>query len=174
MSHSACWFRPKIVILTEYDVVILGSVSMMYFPGFSVSVSAGNLNLAADELDVRKIIETIRVNTQMHNPETPYIPEDQIDYQAGAIVSKVLLKNPSGTVTLFAFAKEESLSEHTAPFDVLVQVLDGAANITIDGRLDVVSAGQMIRMPANIPHAVHAEQPFKMLLIMIRAGQKSD
>ena len=109
----------------------------------------------------------------MSNPEFPYIPVDQVDYQDNAIVSKVLLKNASGTVTLFAFDRDEALSEHTAPFDVLVHVIDGAASISIDGVSHDVPAGSMIRMPADIPHAVHAGQRFKMLLIMIRSVQKS-
>ena len=92
-----------------------------------------------------------------------------IDYQQDSIVSRVLLKSPAGTVTLFAFDAGQELSEHTAPFDALVQVLDGTAAITLGGISHDVSAGQVIRLPGGIPHAVAATTPFRMLLTMIRA-----
>jgi len=91
-----------------------------------------------------------------------------VDYQAGSIVSKVLVKKKTGNVTLFAFAAGQELSEHTAPFDALVQVVDGAATITIAGQPHQLTAGQVILMPANIPHAVKAPNNMKMLLTMIR------
>jgi quercetin dioxygenase-like cupin family protein len=74
-----------------------------------------------------------------------------------------------GTITLFAFDAGQSLSEHTAPYDAVVQVLDGSARVTIGGQDKIVSEGQIIVMPANVPHAVNAEERFKMLLTMIRA-----
>jgi quercetin dioxygenase-like cupin family protein len=94
-----------------------------------------------------------------------------VDYQDGAVVSKVLLKRNAGTVTLFAFAEGEGLSEHTAPFDALVHVLDGEADITLGGTMHRLSAGQYIILPANVPHSLEAARPFKMLLIMIREAQ---
>jgi quercetin dioxygenase-like cupin family protein len=92
-----------------------------------------------------------------------------IDYQEGAVVSRTLVKKPTGTVTLFAFDKGQELSEHTAPFDAMVQVLEGDARIIIAGEpLDLVG-GQMVIMPANVPHALKATARFKMLLTMIRS-----
>jgi quercetin dioxygenase-like cupin family protein len=94
---------------------------------------------------------------------------DLLQYQDGSIVSRVLLKNKGGTVTLFAFDQGEGLSEHTAPFDALVVVLDGEADIEIAGESFKVRPGETITLPANRPHAVKAAAKFKMLLIMIRA-----
>lgn len=94
---------------------------------------------------------------------------DLLQYQEGAVVSRVLLKNKGGTVTLFAFAAGEGLSEHTAPFDALVVVTDGEAEIEISGEGFKVRRGETITLPANRPHAVRAVTDFKMLLIMIRA-----
>ncbi|MBN1909209.1 MAG: cupin domain-containing protein [Pirellulales bacterium] len=92
-----------------------------------------------------------------------------VDYQPASIVSRTLIKKPTGTVTLFAFETGQELSEHTAPFDALVQVVDGAAELTIGGSPVRVVAGQVVVMPAGIPHAVRAGQRFKMLLTMIRS-----
>jgi quercetin dioxygenase-like cupin family protein len=94
---------------------------------------------------------------------------EMVVYQQGSIVSRQLTKAQAGNVTLFAFDSGQSLSEHTAPFDALVHVLDGSAQISISGEIFVVEAGQAIIMPANQPHAVMANQPFKMLLTMIRS-----
>ncbi len=96
-------------------------------------------------------------------------PVDFIDYQEGAVVSKTLIQQPTGTITLFAFAKGQGLSEHSAPFNAMVVVLDGQAEIKIAGELNKVGTGEMIIMPANVPHAVDAPQDFKMLLIMIKS-----
>ena len=93
---------------------------------------------------------------------------NSISYAEGAIVSKTIIKQAKGNVSLFAFDKGEELSEHTAPFDALVQIIDGSAEITIDGHPDQLSAGDSIIMPANIPHALVAVTPFKMVLTMIR------
>ncbi|GAB6146391.1 cupin domain-containing protein [Desulfocicer niacini] len=98
----------------------------------------------------------------------PFNLEGFIEYSEGSVVSKTLIKKNIGTITLFAFDKDQGLSEHTAPFDAVVYILDGAAEITIGGQLKAVSCGEMLIMPANIAHAVQAKQPFKMLLIMIR------
>jgi quercetin dioxygenase-like cupin family protein len=92
-----------------------------------------------------------------------------IDYADDSIVSKTIIDKPVGTITLFAFDKGQKLSEHTAPYDAVVQIIDGSADITIGGKLTTVCAGQIIVMPANIPHAVVAKEKFKMMLIMIRA-----
>jgi len=92
-----------------------------------------------------------------------------VDYQDEAVVSKTLLKSNAGTVTLFAFGEGQELSEHTAPYDAMVQILDGSAEITIAGEAISVQAGQMIIMPANQPHSVRAAERFKMLLTMIKA-----
>jgi quercetin dioxygenase-like cupin family protein len=92
-----------------------------------------------------------------------------IAYQSGSVVSQTLLERKTGTVTLFAFDKGEGLSEHTAPFDAMVVVVDGEAEIAISGKAHRVSAGEMIVMPANEPHALRAVERFKMLLIMIRS-----
>jgi quercetin dioxygenase-like cupin family protein len=95
---------------------------------------------------------------------------DLIVYQEGAVVSRTLLKRPTGTVTLFAFDRGQGLSEHTAPFDALVHVLDGEAEITIAGQVHRLSAGEVIVMPAHQPHAMTARTAFKMLLTMIRSA----
>ena len=92
-----------------------------------------------------------------------------IEYQPDSIVSRVLLKSPAGTVTLFAFDAGQGLSEHTAPFDALVQVLDGSAAITVGGVRHEVLEGHVIRLPGGVPHAVEATSAFRMLLTMIRA-----
>ncbi len=92
-----------------------------------------------------------------------------VDYQTGAVVSKTLIKKDTGTVTLFAFDEGQGLSEHTAPYDALVQIIDGKANIILDGKSNITEAGEIIIMPANVPHALKAIEKFKMMLIMIRS-----
>ncbi|CAH2030439.1 cupin domain-containing protein [Trichlorobacter ammonificans] len=89
--------------------------------------------------------------------------------QPGSVVSRTLIDKKIGTLTLFAFAQGQGLSEHTAPYDAFVQVLEGTGRITINGEDHQVGEGQMIIMPANVPHSLRAEVPFKMLLVMIRA-----
>lgn len=91
-----------------------------------------------------------------------------LEYQANAIVSRVLLKEKTGNITLFAFDKGQELSEHTAPFDAVVQVIEGKVRVSIDGKPNKLAAGQLIIMPANIPHALFAEEKFKMILTMIK------
>ena len=110
---------------------------------------------------------TIRLNEQYRGHSIN--PASFIDYQEGSVVSKTLLQQPTGTVTLFAFAEGQGLSEHSAPFDAMVVVLDGKAEIIIAGTPNVVSAGEMIIMPANEPHALQALEKYKMLLIMIKS-----
>ena len=92
-----------------------------------------------------------------------------VDYQDGSVVSKEIIKQEKGTVTLFAFAKGQGLSEHTAPFDALVYIFDGQAEISIAGKQYSLKAGETIIMPANKPHALKAVDCFKMLLVMIKA-----
>jgi quercetin dioxygenase-like cupin family protein len=92
-----------------------------------------------------------------------------IDYQKGSVVSKEIINKKTGTVTLFAFDKGQGLSEHTAPFDAMVQVLDGDVEITISGKRHQLKEGEMVIMPANKPHALKAVKKFKMLLTMIRS-----
>jgi quercetin dioxygenase-like cupin family protein len=92
-----------------------------------------------------------------------------VEYAKDSIVSKAILNKSVGTLTLFAFDAGQSLSEHTAPYDAVVQVLDGSARLRIGGQDKIVSEGQIIIMPANVPHAVNAEERFKMLLTMVRA-----
>ena len=94
---------------------------------------------------------------------------DLVSYQDGAVVSRIVLKRETGTVTLFAFDAGQELSEHTTPYDALVQVVDGEAAITVAGRPYRVRAGEMILMPAHQPHALKAISRFKMLLTMIRS-----
>ena len=98
----------------------------------------------------------------------PFDLADHVTYAIGSVVSKTLTKNNSGNITLFSFDKGQGLSEHTAPFDAVVYLLDGKARITIGGEPKEVSAGQMLIMPANVPHSLHADERFKMVLVMIR------
>jgi quercetin dioxygenase-like cupin family protein len=91
-----------------------------------------------------------------------------VAYQEGGVVSRTLVKKNGGSVTVFAFDKGQGLSEHTAPFDAFVQVLDGDVDLVIGGKHVPAKAGQTVLMPAGIPHAVNATSRFKMLLIMVR------
>ena len=95
---------------------------------------------------------------------------DLVSYQGDAIVSRIVIKRDGGNVTLFAFDAGQELSEHTAPYDALVQVLDGEAAITVAGHPYRVGTGEMILMPAHQPHALKAVSRFKMLLTMIRSS----
>jgi len=92
-----------------------------------------------------------------------------IAYQEGSIVSRTVIDKPNGTVTVFAFDRDQALSEHTAPYDAIVHVLDGEVEVSISGNPNIVKAGEMIVMPANDPHALKALTPFKMMLIMVKA-----
>jgi quercetin dioxygenase-like cupin family protein len=94
---------------------------------------------------------------------------DMVGYQDGAVVSRTLIDRKTGTVTLFAFGEGQGLSEHTAPFDALVQVIDGEVEITISGKPFRLGPGEIIVMPANEPHALKAVGRFKMVLTMIRS-----
>jgi quercetin dioxygenase-like cupin family protein len=94
---------------------------------------------------------------------------DLVAYQEGTVVSRTLINKKTGTVTLFAFDEGEGLSEHTAPFDALVHLLDGEAEVVISGTSHHLKTGEMILMPANEPHALKAVKKFKMMLIMIKS-----
>jgi len=98
-------------------------------------------------------------------------PDTLVRYQKKAVVSKQLLSKKAGTLTLFAFDTGEGLSEHTAPYDASVMILNGKAEIRIGGKLHKLKKGEMIIMPAGIPHSLHAAERFKMLLTMIRSTQ---
>ena len=106
----------------------------------------------------------------MNKPSTLHFSLDQhINYQEGSVVSKEVFKNQSGTITLFAFAQGQGLSEHKAPYDALVYIIDGEAEITISGIPNKVKTGEIIHMPAGIPHALKANKQFKMMLIMMKS-----
>lgn len=94
---------------------------------------------------------------------------DLVEYQEGSVVSRTIVKKNTGTITLFAFDEGQGLSEHSAPFDALVYVLDGEVEVVISGKPFHLKAGEMIIMPANDPHALKALKKFKMMLIMIRS-----
>jgi len=111
---------------------------------------------------------------QKHKPSgdlraRPLVPTALVDYQAGSIVSREIIAQKAGTVTIFAFDQGQGLSEHTAPFDALAYVVSGEAEVTISGRAHIIKEGQLIIMPANQPHALRAKKKFKMMLIMIRS-----
>ncbi len=95
--------------------------------------------------------------------------ESLLDYQEGSVVSRMLVNKKVGSVTLFSFDKDQGLSEHTAPFDALVYVFNGKAEIIISKKSYILNSGQMINMPANEPHALKALERFKMMLIMVKA-----
>jgi quercetin dioxygenase-like cupin family protein len=105
----------------------------------------------------------------MGNAPNPKSLLEMVEYQKDAVVSKTIIEKTTGTVTLFAFSQGQGLSEHTAPFDALVQVLEGEVEIKISGKPFHVKQGQIIVMPANEPHALKAVKQFKMLLTMIRS-----
>ena len=98
----------------------------------------------------------------------PFDLAENVTYAIGSVVSKTLLKKDTGNITLFSFAKGQGLSEHTSPYDAVVYILDGEARISIGGKEQTVQAGQMLIIPADVPHALQADTQFKMLLIMIR------
>lgn len=105
----------------------------------------------------------------MADSKKPAKLSEFIDYQDSSVVSKEIIKKDAGTVTLFAFDKGQGLSEHTAPFDALVQVIEGKVEITISGEAAVLEGGEMLVMPAHEPHALKAVEKFKMMLVMIKS-----
>lgn len=100
--------------------------------------------------------------------EGTFVPKTQVDYAADSIVSREIVHNQAGNITFFAFDAGQALSEHTAPFDAIAQILDGNAEIHIQQTVHKLTAGDMLIMPANVPHAVYAKEKFKMMLIMIK------
>lgn len=132
--------------------------------------------LSKPKLDKRQNQEDKNMNSKKEKPSvlqacvsSGQTLADLVEYAEDSIVSKTILDKSAGTITLFAFDAGQKLSEHTTPYDAVVEVLDGSVQLTIGG-VDVrVSAGQIIIMPGNVPHAVSAEEKFKMLLTMIRA-----
>jgi quercetin dioxygenase-like cupin family protein len=99
----------------------------------------------------------------------PHNLANLVDYQKDAVVSKTIVAKKTGTVTLFAFDQQQGLSEHSAPYDAIVYILDRSATVTINGKDHITSKGEMIILPANVPHALQAKEKFKMLLIMIKS-----
>ena len=93
---------------------------------------------------------------------------DLVAYQPGSVVSRVLFRNEGGVVTLFAFAEGEGLTEHSSPHDALVQIVDGAVRIEVGGETHDVSEGEILHLPASVPHALHGGEAFKMLLTLLR------
>ena len=106
--------------------------------------------------------------TENSTPKVEYL-KDLINYQDGSVVSREIIHKSTGTVTLFAFDKDQGLSEHRAPFDALVHILDGEAEVTISGKVFHLEQGQMVILPANEIHALKALSKFKMLLVMIKS-----
>jgi len=106
--------------------------------------------------------------TQIRDLTGVFVLKDMATFQGHSVVSREIIRKPSGTMTVFAFDKDEGLSEHTALFDAVVYMLDGEAEIRIDGKPHLVKEGEMIIMPANKPHALKAMTKFKMLLVMIK------
>ncbi|WP_276371203.1 cupin domain-containing protein [Chryseolinea sp. H1M3-3] len=98
-----------------------------------------------------------------------FVPTESIKYADNAVVSKTIVKKPTGNITLFAFDKGEGLSEHSSPHEAIAQILDGKAEIIIGGNANHLEAGQCIILPSNIPHALKATEKFKMMLIMIKS-----
>ena len=105
---------------------------------------------------------------KIETPKTPFLVSDRIEYSTGSIVSQQITYNSVGNITLFAFDEGQQLSEHTAPFDAVVEILDGVAEIHVGGEVYLVKTGEMLIMPANVLHALYAEQKFKMILTMIK------
>lgn len=104
----------------------------------------------------------------MNKRGIPFTVKENISYAEGSVVSKTILDKGVGNITLFSFDKGQGLSEHTSPFDAVVYIIDGVSEITIGGVSKEVKTGEMIIMPANVPHELKAQVPFKMMLIMIR------
>ena len=112
----------------------------------------------------------IHMNTNEFEKAKVLIFNESKDYSEGGIVSKTVLKKQTGNISIFSFAKGEALSEHTAPFDAMITVVDGRGEVVIGGKSFILEAGQSIIMPANITHAVNAVEKFKMVLTMIKSS----
>lgn len=96
------------------------------------------------------------------------VPGDLVDYQVGTVSSRMVINNSAGSVTVFSFADGEEISEHTAPYDAMVTILEGECSVRLSGEIYLMKAGEMIIFPANEPHAVSAVTKFKMMLVMIK------
>ncbi|MDD6285868.1 cupin domain-containing protein [Candidatus Methanosphaera massiliense] len=105
----------------------------------------------------------------MTEKSTIYQIDKLVEYQENSVVSKELVKKETGTITVFAFDKGEGLSEHAAPYDAMIQIIDGKLELTLNKKLYTLEKGDMIIMPANAPHALHAAERFKMILSMIKS-----
>jgi quercetin dioxygenase-like cupin family protein len=112
----------------------------------------------------------IHMNTNEFEKAKIFSFSESVDYSEGGIISKTVLKKQTGNISLFSFAKGEALSEHTAPFDAMITVVDGRGEVVIGGKSFLLEAGQSIIMPANITHAVNAVEKFKMVLTMIKSS----
>jgi quercetin dioxygenase-like cupin family protein len=112
----------------------------------------------------------IHMNTNEFDKAKIFSFSESVDYSEGGIISKTVLKKQTGNISLFSFAKGEALSEHTAPFDAMITVVDGRGEVVIGGKSFLLEAGQSIIMPANITHAVNAVEKFKMVLTMIKSS----
>jgi quercetin dioxygenase-like cupin family protein len=112
----------------------------------------------------------IHMNTNEFEKAKIFSFSESVDYSDGGIVSKTVLKKQTGNISLFSFAKGEALSEHTAPFDAMITVVDGRGEVIIGGKSFLLDAWQSIIMPANITHAVNAVEKFKMVLTMIKSS----
>ena len=112
----------------------------------------------------------IHMNTNEFEKAKVFSFNKSIDYSDGGIVSKTVLKKQTGNISIFSFAKGEALSEHTAPFDAMITVVDGRGEVVIGGKSFILEAGQSIIMPANITHGVNAIEKFKMVLTMIKSS----
>ncbi|MDX1646565.1 MAG: cupin domain-containing protein [Longimicrobiales bacterium] len=104
---------------------------------------------------------------QAHAIDVPRSLPDLVVYQAGSVVSRVIFRNEGGVMTLFAFAEGEGLTEHSSPHDAIVQILDGRVRVTVGEEDHEVSAGEVLHLPASVPHALHGGEPFKMLLTLL-------
>jgi quercetin dioxygenase-like cupin family protein len=130
----------------------------------------GNCNTATKRMtDVEKMKHSKEHTDEKENFGRVVRLAQLVDYQEGSVVSRTIVDKKGGTVTLFAFDEAEGLSEHTAPFDALVYLVDGEAEVTISGKPMSLKEGEMVVMPANKPHALRAVKRFKMILVMIRS-----
>ncbi len=134
-----------------------------------IPAAAGNTGPAACNRGGEKMESCSNANGSKFGKAEVFSPAGLVAYAEGAVVSRTVVESGGGTVTLFAFAEGQGLSEHTAPFDALVNVLDGEVKIAIAGKPHLLKSGESIIMPANIPHALSAVTAFKMMLVMIKA-----
>jgi quercetin dioxygenase-like cupin family protein len=154
------------------DVVASGQSKNFALMMTNCRICQKNVPVAVEEAPIL-LTMGISKETDMNDNKTapvgtPFNLQKYIDYSDGSVVSKTLIQKDTGTLTLFAFDAGQGLSEHKAPFDAVVTILDGQAEITIGGKTSTVKTGEMLIMPANITHALHAKERYKMMLVMIR------